>query len=615
MPLRGATPITFRSLGVCDAIDGSNAPPGAMASLKNLIPNPRNVQQYVPRPASVQVSAFGGFSTPAKGNALIVIGNLAFGMIASARNAGKDEPFCYDLDAAAFITIGNVTNANSPTSPATSGEWEPPSMCQVGNRILITHPGYPGGATKFGWIDMRSFTSNTITGTTVLGSPTINALSASPLTAGWAVGDAISGAGIPASSYIVSMTATTVTLNQNCTAGAAGVALTVTSGTPAAPIYGAGDTNTSNLVARPVWVAQFNGRAYFCVNNGVAYTDSLKPWERTASTQALTLGDKVAATCIGGMPLTTQVSGGVIQCLIVFKGVEPYWQITGDPATSDLRVDQVAGTVGTLAPLTVQATSKGIAYISPDGLRLIDPASAICSEPIGAFGQGVAEPFILAVNPSRMCAAFNKNIYRVSVQDGSQDSQPTVEFWYHFALQSFTGPHDFPASVIAPCFTTETDFILFASGIDAKLWEHTVTPSAGSTYTENSAVMTWMWTTSLLPENSTGNSNHVVESTWGLKLPNEQTFTVQALDESDNQLDAITINGLGSGDAIWNSFVWGTGVWGGAVSAFQQWTMPWNNALDFKQMSITAYGNSNDGLVIGNLIAKVQATGFQGGHP
>jgi hypothetical protein len=49
-------------------------------------------------------------------------------------------------------------------------------MAQVGNRIMITHPGYTG-ANKIGWIDMRSFTLATLTGDTHTNT-TLDALSA-----------------------------------------------------------------------------------------------------------------------------------------------------------------------------------------------------------------------------------------------------------------------------------------------------------------------------------------------------------------------------------------------------------------------------------------------------
>lgn len=611
MAIRNAVPFTFRPFGCCDVIDGTNAQPGAMASLKNLIPNPRNLKQFVPRPASVQETNFSGFATPGKISALFTVGTRDYGMVASARNAGKDEPFCYDRLTGAFVTIGNVTAANSPASPPTSGDWTPPIMTQIGNRILITHPGY-SGANKFGWIDMRTFVLSTLTGSTHT-STTIDTLSSNPITLGVAVGDLVAGAGISANTFVVSMTAAAIVLSQATTASAGGVALTFTSGTKAAPVYGAGDTNGTNLVGVPKAVGQFNGRAWFAVANGLQYTDSLVPWQITNGTQALTLGDNTDVTAVAGLPLTNQL-GGIVQALIAFKGAAPYWQITGDQTTADLKLDQVPGSVGTLAPLSIVSAVRGLSYMSPDGLRLVDPMTALASEPIGANGQGITAPFIYAVAPSRICAAFNRNIYRASTQNGGVDGQPAQEWWYHFSLGIWTGPHDFPAGLIQACRSGDTDFILAANGINAKLWQSTVSPSASSTYTENSVAMNFMWTTSLLPDNQSGNSNQIVETSVGLVLPASQVLTVQALDEGGAALDTLGLSGNGAGAAVWGAFIWGVGVWGGALPAYRQYALPWSKPLVFRQATLTMFGPSVSGLSIGNIISQIQPTGYQGAY-
>lgn len=611
MAIRGAQGFTVRATGICDSIDGSNAPLGAMAVLKDLVPNPVNAQQFVPRPASTQVTNFSpGFTTPTKGNALIVIGTRAYGMIASATFAGHDEPFCYDLAAGAFITVVGAVAANTPTSPATTGEWTPPTMAMVANRIMITHPGY-SGAYKVGWIDVRSFTSATLTGTTHT-STLIDTLSSSPITAGWSVGDTIAGTGIVVGTRIVSMTATSVTLDTATTAGAAGIALTVTSGTPAAPQYGAGNTNTTALVTTAVAVANFNGRAYYAVNNGVQFSDALKPCEITASTQALVMGDNVGVNALIGLPLGNYATGGNVQALIAFKGAGPYFQITGDSATSNLAINEVEGSIGTLAPNTLAPTPKGVAYIAPDGLRFIG-ADGRPSPVVGDSGSGVNAPFKYAVNPTRMCMAFANNVLRVSVQNGYISSQAVQDYWYDFGLGIWTGPHSFPAALIV-AYRANNDFIFFASGINAKLWEGRAQPSATSTYTENSVVMNWIWQSSLMPDNGSGNSNQIVESSLGVVLPTTQTMTILANDEEGNQLDTITLSGTGAGASIWNAFTWGVGLWGGAVAPFRQYTLPWTQPLVFKQMSTQVSGPSITGFAIGNLIAKYQVTGYQGAH-
>src|ERR1700760_2262294 len=97
MALRKAEALTVRPAGLTDAVDGTNAMPGGMAVLQDLIPDPSTSNQFVCRPASVQLSNFSGFTTPAQGEALLIIGTKAYGFIASARYAGKSEPFVYDL--------------------------------------------------------------------------------------------------------------------------------------------------------------------------------------------------------------------------------------------------------------------------------------------------------------------------------------------------------------------------------------------------------------------------------------------------------------------------------------------------------------------------------------
>ncbi|MBP9756678.1 MAG: hypothetical protein KBD40_16910, partial [Phenylobacterium sp.] len=204
-----------------------------MKTLTNLVPNPANRNQFVPRPASTQVTDFTGFTLPEGGEALLIIGAFAWGMIASDRFAGKSEPFCYDLANGVFIAIAGPTAANCPLSISPTGDWEPPTLSMVSNRLMITHPGYDGVTYFVGWIDISSFTSTPATGDTHTNT-LVDALSLNPLTSGWQVGQRITGAGIPADTFIVALTATSVTLSQAATATAAGVALTVTGGTPAA---------------------------------------------------------------------------------------------------------------------------------------------------------------------------------------------------------------------------------------------------------------------------------------------------------------------------------------------------------------------------------------------
>jgi hypothetical protein len=121
------------------------------------------------------VTTFTGFSTPAVISVFTVIGQFAYGMIASELNPGTDQPFAYDIVNNSFTSISGITAGNSPASPATSGSWEPPTMAVVGSLIYVTHPGF-SGSNRFGVIDISTVASPTWTAT----DTTTNGLSGRP---------------------------------------------------------------------------------------------------------------------------------------------------------------------------------------------------------------------------------------------------------------------------------------------------------------------------------------------------------------------------------------------------------------------------------------------------
>lgn len=97
MALRNAREFRHIPHGVCDAVDGTNAVAGSMKALTNLIPDPATAGVWVPRPGAVRLADFvtANFATPGFISSCLVIGDIAYGTIASTRNAGKDEPFCF----------------------------------------------------------------------------------------------------------------------------------------------------------------------------------------------------------------------------------------------------------------------------------------------------------------------------------------------------------------------------------------------------------------------------------------------------------------------------------------------------------------------------------------
>lgn len=149
-------PVRLTPRGLVDAFDATDKFPGACISLSNLIFDQANPEIMVSRPGVTQITAFAGFVTPGVISVHTTIANRTYGLIASGRNAGKDEPFSYNHDTSTFDVVTGITNANSPTTQSSSGAWTPPTMAVVGTNLIVTHPGFLGGASKFGVFDISN---------------------------------------------------------------------------------------------------------------------------------------------------------------------------------------------------------------------------------------------------------------------------------------------------------------------------------------------------------------------------------------------------------------------------------------------------------------------------
>jgi hypothetical protein len=617
MALRNAVPLTFRAHGLSDAIDGTNVFPGAMAQLQNLVPAPHTKGVFVPRPAALLEYNFSDFATPANGELIYVNGTRQYGFIQSARFAGKSEPFIYDTATAAFVSISGVTSSNCPTSTSNTGDWTPPTADRIGSRVVFTHPGFPGGTTKFGWLDMSSFSDNTHTGNTHT-STTVDTLSTNVLLLGWRPGMTISSsaADIPAGTRIVSIASggLSLTLSAAATGTNAGVTLTVAGGTAASPLWAAGDVDLNPLAATPVFVRQFFGRAYYGVNNAVEYSDVGDPLTKTNASQVITFQNGLAVNAAIATSLY-QTTGGILAALYVFQGAMSIQQITGDAALSTLTVNQVSQTAGTQAPNSICSCPKGILFMDHDGVRLVDSYGNV-SDPIGADGSGVVVPFQNAVHPSRVCASYNGGVFRISL-DSNLSAGGIVgtivqrqEFWFHFPEQAWTGPHTFPPSLIAAS-DIDQNFVLFPQlGGPLGLWLSNTLPTQSTIYTENGATMAFAWATCLLPDTDRMAENAMVETVISISIPALSLATAYFFNEDSVALGTVTLVGGAVGPALWGTAIWGVAIWGTAGTRLRQTRLPWAAPLVFKQGQLVISGDCGGLTAIGNLYMKYQVLGY-----
>lgn len=633
--------ITFRPRGLVDSIDGTNSPAGSMASLQNLIPSLTTPRQWMPRPAWQAIvgsgagsptkwgaftwgnANWGGFDSivgAAQINALLVVGEYIYGMIASTSGplAGFDVPFVYNWLTNTFSTIAIPGGTGSlPVTPAATGDWTPPCMQQVASRIIVTHPGFPGGTgSYFGWIDVSGFSSTTITGN-LNSTKTVSALSTNVLQVGWQVGmaftDTTTGANIPANTVIESIASDglSLTLSNAATATATGNTFSVVGGTQAAPIWGSGNTTPTPLTAVPVAVFEFNGRAYFAVGNGVQFSDALIPCQVTNATQAILYANGLPVTAFAGLPFT-QTQGASLQALLAFQGDAQIQQITGDQATTNLSTNEIGIGVGTLAPNTICQTPLGVAFAAPDGIRYLDFLGRI-SEPIGSQGDGVVNPFLNAIFPSRMCAAYNQDVFRVTIQNAAISGEPYQEYWFHVSKKMWSGPHTSTCTLIQgrQGDATENDFIIVPLGTTALLAQSQVIPSTTSIYTEGSTPLSWSFQPTLISDTEQLSMNSMVETTMAMALPAGQSISILAVNETGSPLNSLALSGAPSASAQWGAFNWGGATWGSQQAALQQYDFAWTAPVVFKQMTMILSGFSQAGLTLGNIYMKFRPLGYR----
>lgn len=558
MSLRRSTPLTFNPRSLSDALDGTSVFAGAMASLQNLVPDPSTRALWQCRPAAQELTNF----TSGTGDPWSSGFSPGFGGGGPVFPAPIGPVSCLKV-------IGNIAYGMVSTN-LTSGNDQPFAYNLATNAFIA------------------------ISGITSANTP------ASPST---------TGAWTPPTMALVGHE---LLVTHSGFTGAGGVYFGwFDIANPSSLTWSGGNmAGAITFTTPPTAVANFNGRAYWAINPltsqpSLVFSDILVPRNATNANQALTFDDNVPLTALGALPLNNQL-GGIVQALIVFKGVQNMYQITGDAAstTNPLSKNALNVATGTLAPNTIQPTPKGLAFIAPDGLRMIDFNGNV-GDPIGNDGMGKTLPFIYSLVPSRMCAAANGAVYRVTTQDGSIVGSPTVEYWYDMSRQIWSGPHNFPASCIASWNNT---FIMAPSNTGS-LWESDYVQSSTSTFVENGTQMTFSWATCMLPDVGDMSEHAMIETTVYMATVSGVTYTVFALNQNASVIQTAQISNTSS-QTIWGQFLWGNSLWGGAANSLFPQRIAWPEPVVFRRMQLVVQGNSGGALRVGLTSMKYEKLGY-----
>jgi hypothetical protein len=312
-------------------------------------------------------------------------------------------------------------------------------------------------------------------------------------------------------------------------------------------------------------------------------------------------------TALEALPLNSQLTGGILQALIVFKQAQMF-EVMGDFATpsNPITVNSLNISVGTLSPNAVCTTPKGIAFIAIDGVRVIDFGSKV-SDPIGLAGMGVTAPFVQIQTPSRAAAACNANTLRMAFGTLGPTGATTVEYWYDIGRGCWSGPHTCNAALIEPYSNT---FIVTLTGVDAIIFQSDSVQESSSTFIENGNQLLIDWQTAVLPDDGMMHETNLLETTLNIVgAANAATYGVTFITANGAVLDTVALI-TSSGGTKWGSFVWGQAVWTVSITGLSPLQIPWNIPIVYRKGSIGLTGNAYLGFKIGDLFYRTEDLGY-----
>ena len=342
-----------------------------------------------------------------------------------------------------------------------------------------------------------------------------------------------------------------------------------------------------NFTTVPSWVRQFNGRSWFGINPptgipSVIFSD-VYALNCTNANQALSFGDNTPLTAAATLGLANLL-GGVVQSLIIFKSLDGIIQVTGDATTNNLSVNQVPGGSGTISPRSVCEHPQGLLYLDHDGFRMVT-LDGNCTDPIGVAGQGVVVPFLNPVTTTRVNAACNGTILRVSVDTAANGWE---EYWFDSVRKVWSGPHSFPSTMVD---VYEGDFILAAEAVQNKLFLGQAVPTPGSTFTENGTLLTWTYQTVVLNDNQQMAQSEVAE--------------MQVKTNCVTGLSSITVAAIENGTTI-NSATYSYP----GNSAIVANRIDFNAPVVYNRLTIEITGSSYAGFKIGDIFVRARILGY-----
>jgi hypothetical protein len=405
---------------------------------------------------------------------------------------------------------------------------------------------------------------------------------------------------------------------------------------PLFPKYTTQNTSTYPLPTVPTGVANLNNRAYFICGNVVYYSDVLSPLSMTNAGQALTLGDTNPVTALSGLPVQT-TTAGVIGALICFKSTQ-IWQVTGDAAvTGSLALNFLSLNIGTTSPRSVVPSPLGTFFAGPDSAYVVTPNGSVVplTGQLGATSLPyLRQPFGNVQVPSRVCAAYAGNIYRICIPTIIDGVQMTGDYWFDTRRMKWTGPHTF----LYDCVSSAGNYFILSSALNVNaLFSSNIYPNPLTQYADNGNPFNVNMISASFPKLNDMEMKQVIESTIELEATSVSTaFTFTAYNDEGSKIGTITdipsfkgkasYTGIGqtgvTNSAVWGTNLWGDGSrWGGITGTLPGGTsgntvMPttyslfWPAPLVFNKIVIQVSTLADHGIAFGTFYSRFQKTGY-----
>jgi hypothetical protein len=249
-------------------------------------------------------------------------------------------------------------------------------------------------------------------------------------------------------------------------------------------------------------------------------------------------------------------------------------------------------------------------FMAADGIRTIPTMSMAVTEP----NPDVVYPFFNCTQPTRACAAYSADTYRISLDTvTTTDALGRFEYWFSLKVGKWTGPHTFPADVITPLGNS---FVVAANSVGAKLFQSNAYTSSTDVFVENGDTLTVNMVSSLIDPEPPMAEKSSVEMTIAA-VNGLQSYTIQVLDDQGqfiNQatlLPILTPDRWGTPGLLWGAVnsVWGAFPYNSTISA-----LCFSAPLVFQTCQIVLFGNAGPYLRLGRINFRYEALRYIGAH-